>query len=189
MPRFGAALDLANLSAAPANPASGRNLLYVRADVPRLLTSTGAEKTLAAPQFARKTADQSFTSASLADVTGLTWPVKAGVRYAFDIRGGFSAALSTTGLVLSVNGPTLGSDGLLANLTISTSSTALVNGTITAYDTATTGTGSSGTLPWWINGAVHVSADGTFAVRAATEVAASAATVKVNSYGLLWQVG
>jgi hypothetical protein len=187
MPRYGAALDLPSLAAAPTNPVSGRALLYVRSDTPRLLTSAGLEKTLACPAFTRKTSNQAFTSTSLADVTGLSFPVKTGVRYAFDFRGAFSAAASTTGLVLAVNGPTLGADGLLASLLIATSTTAVVNGAATAYNTATTGTGSSGTLPWLVQGSIHAAADGTFTLRAATEVSGSAVTVVTNSYGILWQ--
>lgn len=147
----------------------------------------GVDRTLTSPQFRRKSATQAFSTLTLADVTDLTFPVVSGLHYQFWFRGALTSAVSTTGLALAVNGPTLGADGLSMEAIIAVSATSVVNGAVTAYDTPTIGTGSATAtpLPWRVHGMFHAGADGTFALRARSEVNGSAANVLMNSCGFL----
>lgn len=56
--------------------------------------------------YARKTADQSSTSTTKADVTDLTFAVSASTNYRYRFCVFFTTSATTEGLRLSVNGPT-----------------------------------------------------------------------------------
>jgi hypothetical protein len=190
MPKFIKELTLLKI-ATPATPASGSTKLYVGTDdVPRVLTTGGVEKRIPAPSWVRQASAATSTSTTLADAGSLSFTVEASKQYIFDFRGAFTSAVSTTGLFLALNGPTLTGGSLLANMYIATSTTAVVHGSVTAYNTSVQGTGSAGTtpLPWWIEGSLIPGAAGTFTVRFATEVASSQVSINANSYGFLWQV-
>ena len=120
-----------------------------------------------------KTSDQSFTSGSYADVTGLTFSVSAGKTYLVWMNLVANVATGTV-LRLAMNGPT--------------SSLVVVNGT-TGTDTA----GNAFDSPWIAvtgvvdNGAaggmaiVKTTNGGTLAVRALRYSGSNAATVKAGS--------
>lgn len=125
------------------------------------------------------------TAATLADVTGLTVPVKNGKNYTFLAQLFHLSAATTTGAQFGVNGPSMTSL-ILANIsgvTNSVAAGAISLGSATALNTVVTAqtTGSSAITLTVLSGAFTPSADGTFAIRATAEVAANM-TVKQGSW-------
>jgi hypothetical protein len=145
--------------------------------------------------FKRVTADSVHaTAATFADVTGLTAEVKAGKHYCFEACLFHLANATTTGAQFAINGPTMTAMRVGAIDVIGVSATAAAMGSavadITARDTAviveTTGAlaGGIALLGGWIN----PSADGTFAIRATSEVTVAAGlTVKQGSWMQIWE--
>jgi hypothetical protein len=133
--------------------------------------------------------DVSLTSTSLADVTGLSFSVTSGTTYRFAALLVFTSAATTTGLQLSVNGPA--SPTMLSyymNWPSSTGTVAFVQWQV-AYDASAISTGvpvANTPLIATIEGIIKPSASGTFIVRGATEVAASAITIKAGSTLEYW---
>lgn len=135
-----------------------------------------------------KTADQTISSTSFADITGLTFPVTAGV-YRFRAQIIHQTDNTARGNQFAVNGPTL------TTLFAKSSKQATAGGTgstdmftdaiITAYDTAnpasTTEVAATTNLLCTIEGIVQVSATGTFALRAKRSSATGSGTVKAGS--------
>ena len=97
---------------------------------------------------------------------------------------------TTTGFRMGINGPTLTAITIvgLQSVTHSVTAAALGSGTATAVDTAvvaeTTGIATTGTKH--MTGVFTAGADGTFAVRAAAEVAAIV-TVRIGSWCHVWE--
>lgn len=116
------------------------------------------------------------TANSIADVTGLSFPVTAGEMYWFEFVIPYSAAATTTGSRWSINGPSITSLNMRSEYTL-TATTTTVN-TITAYDipaasnASSLATGNVATM--W--GYIKPSANGTVIARFASEVTASAIT-------------
>ncbi len=193
MPKALTPIQLPQL-ASPASPASGYTALSARSgDMVYSEESGGTERILAAgPVPVRLTSAQNSTSASLADVTGLGISVDANRKYMFRFVGQYTAAASTTGLGLAVNGPTLGSEGLLCNI-FQAHTNAIPNlGSVTAYNTAVLGTASSGAtrMPWECWGYIHIGGSaGTLQLRFRTEVAASQVSIQAGSIGFAWVIG
>lgn len=135
-------------------------------------------------------ADVVNATTSFADVTGLTASLQAGKKYAFEAMLFHQTNATTTGAQFGVN---IGAVPTQLNLSASQQITASVtNATygssamVTARDTAavveTTGPGTNNFLAW-LTGFIIPSADGTFAIRCASEVAvASGLTVKAGSW-------
>ncbi len=192
MPKFLTPISVPQI-ASPAAPASGYTALSARSgDMLYSEDSGGTERMLAAgPAPVRMTSTQASTSTSLADVTSLVLSVESGRKYHFRFTGQYTAAASTTGLGLAVNGPTLGSDGLMCNVMIGTTNAVPNLGTITAYNTAVLATTSSAAtrMPWEMWGYIHVSAAGSLQLRFRSEVASSAVTLQIGSLGYAWVVG
>jgi hypothetical protein len=193
VPRAITPLHLAHI-AAPASPPSGYTALSARAgDLLYSEDSAGAERLVAAgPEPVRLTSAQNSTSTSLADVTGLGLAVEAGRRYMFRFVGQYTAAATTTGLGLAVNGPTLGSEGLLCNLFIGQTQQVPNLGTATAYNTALLATASSGStrMPWECWGHIHIGGSaGTLQLRFRSEVNGSQVSIQAGSIGFAWAVG
>lgn len=127
----------------------------------------------------RTTANQASTSTTLADVTGLLFPMKANTHYYFRCLGGYTSAASTTGLTISVNGPA-------SPAWVSYAAQIAMTGTTTAYgigaaydapQTAPTGGGAT-MLPFSIEGTLSTNASGgNFALRFASEVGGSTVTI------------
>jgi hypothetical protein len=133
----------------------------------------------------RVSADQSSTSTSFADVTDLTFPVLDAEIYTFACEIMYSTAVNTTALQLSITGPiaTVDYDTL-----VYTGTSAVLASYQNAYDTATNPATSGGAtiLPARITGSINPLADGTLAVRLATEVGGSSVTVKRGSFCTLY---
>ena len=129
------------------------------------------------PTLLRVSANVANSTTSFADVTGLTLAVTSGVTYRFDCDLSYTTAATTTALQLSVNGPTM--TALDYEVLTSTTATAMHSAAQTAVETNTnpaTG-GAAVRLPVKLTGSFIPSANGTFAVRLRSEIAASAVTV------------
>ena len=132
----------------------------------------------------RVTADVTNATVSFADVTGLTYALKSGLRYAFEAHLYHSTDATTTGARFGVNiGAVPTAMSLAAIQQITSSVTAATYGSsamVTARDTAavveTTGPGAVNMLAI-VSGFIQPSADGTFAIRCQSEVAVAGGLV------------
>lgn len=179
--------------AAPSTPASGQLAVWTDTNHwVRTKDNSGVVRSIG-PRISRVSTDRSNTTVTPADVTDMTFPVENGGYYAFRFTGVYITAATTTGIRLGINGPTIGSDGLLVwvNLADLNTGVSQVSGASTAYDTHNqpSGSGPGGTFePFLVEGTFHAGATGTLALRQWSEVATSAVTIKKNSLGFLWQI-
>lgn len=139
--------------------------------------------------FLRVTADQAFaTAATLADITDLSGTaIKNGKKYGFEICLFTTNNASTTGSQFAVNGPAAttfvaGEFGASTNAVVTgvidTGTATAINTVIVAQTTGQTAVGLH-----LIAGYYEPSADGTFAVRATSEITVAAGlTVKKGSW-------
>lgn len=120
---------------------------------------------------------------SIADVTGLSFPVTSGHVYYFKFWIKYSSAATSTGSRWCLNGPAFAD--LTAKSVTSLASTTQTQNTIVAYDTPaaanTTSAFQSGNLAI-IEGFITPSADGSVIARFASEVSNSAITAKAGSF-------
>jgi hypothetical protein len=146
-------------------------------------------------QFAYTTADQSSTDGTnLSDVAGLGFKVAASGVYIFEYYVHTSSAAGTTGLALSVNGPTSPTYIMYTSSITGATPFSLFGAGAAAYDTALVSSGSSASaaapIPLILTGhLVNGSTAGTLILRMRTEVNASAATIHRGSWGRLTRVG
>lgn len=128
------------------------------------------------------------TAATFADITGLTVALKSGITYAIEAHLFHINNATTTGSQFGYNigaAPTVALFGNHSGVTNSVTAAALSIGTQASRDTAITAqtTGSSGITHTMIGGYIQPSADGTFALRATSEVTvASGLIVKAGSW-------
>lgn len=163
---------------------TGDTLEYIEGVGFFTLTSTAKLNTLL-----RVTGDVTFaTAATFADITGLTVALKSGKTYAVVAHLFHISNATTTGAQFGYNigaAPTVSIMGNYSGVTNSVTAGAMSLGTATARDTALTAqtTGSSANTYTIIGGYVQPSADGTFALRATSEVTvASGLIVKAGSW-------
>lgn len=142
----------------------------------------------------RVTTDVVNATTSFADVTGLTCPVLSGKHYNFEAHLIHKANATTTGAFWAVNGPTVtamrlsGLDTVTGN--VAAAAVAAQSADITARDTNLIVETTSSVTPvlMILTGWMNPSADGTFAVRCASEVAVAAGlTVMAGSWLQLWE--
>ena len=124
------------------------------------------------------------TANTIADVTGLSFPVMAGNIYWFRFIIRYTSAATTTGSRWSVSGP--GSPTFLTYKSeYSLTSTSLtINGGLTAYDLPAASNATSATTAGniaIIEGFIQPSANGTVIARFASEIASSAIVAKAGS--------
>lgn len=145
------------------------------------------------PQHVFKTADQSNNSnTTLADVTDLSFAVEANATYLVEFNLFVVAAATTTGLVVALNGPAIGTGYLRYGANIPTTTAVPFMNGATAYDTALVATATpSITVPvlaivtgFLANGANA----GTLALRMRSEISGSNATIQRGSWGRLVKV-
>lgn len=145
----------------------------------------------AGPSSVKLAADlPAFTSTTLANATGLAFAVTSGVvcRFRFDVI--FRTAALTTGIRLGLTCPAF--TVLAANVTtpFAADGTGMMfEGAITTSGDSVLSTGVAAANAdnlAVIEGVLLPSANGTLQLQAATEVAASAATVRAGSNGQLW---
>jgi hypothetical protein len=118
---------------------------------------------------------------TLQDVTGLSFPVVAGVRYRFQIIVPYTAGAVTTGSRWTLNGPAASLLAYTSRYTL-TATSQTVN-FATAYSTPAASNASSLTAGniAIIEGVIVPSADGTVQVRFASEIANSAIVAKAGA--------
>lgn len=123
------------------------------------------------------------TANTMADVTGLSFPVLAGETYRFEFEIFFAAAATTTGSRWAINGPA--SPTLLAYMSeYSLTSTTNTINSLTAYDTPAAANASSAATTGntaRVRGFIRPSANGTVTARFASEILSSAITAKAGS--------
>jgi hypothetical protein len=142
---------------------------------------------IGAQTIRRTTAGQTITGTALVDVAGLSFELAPNSHYKFRFVGGYTSAVSTTGLSLAVNGPAAPVWMSFAAQIAMTGSTAAF-GVGSAYNTASTApTGGGATpLPFTLEGTISTGdVGGTFTLRAAAEVAGSTVTILRGSIGEL----
>lgn len=124
---------------------------------------------------------------TIADVTGLTFPVAAGGTYKFWIEGFYDAAATTTGSRWSITGPAFTKLCYNSEYSLAAGTTTR-NVSLQAYDmpaasnTSSTATSGNG---FWLWGIIKPSANGNVTVRFASEITASAITAKAGA-SLRW---
>lgn len=128
------------------------------------------------------------TANTLADVTGLSFTVTAGITYRFRALIIYTAAATTTGSRWSINGPA--SPTLLAyNSTYPNSAIAATVNYNVAYNlpaaSNTVSPFTTGNIAQ-IDGIIKPSANGTVVIRFASEIANSAITAKAGSTITVW---
>lgn len=139
----------------------------------------------------RKSADQSTTSATFVDCTGLEFQLAPNTHYKFRFSGAYSTAAAATGMHLSVNGPA--SPIFLAGICrMFTAPTAVFCGALAAYDVAIAATTGPGAVPvpFEIEGTISTNAaGGSFRLRFRSETAGQSVTIRRGSIGELIAVG
>ena len=140
----------------------------------------------------RVTSDVINATTSFADVTGLTMALKSGKHYNFEAHLFHVNDANTTGSRFGWNGPAMTSSRIATIDTVTPSVTASAHsaGSVTAADTAVTAqtTGNTNIRLAILSGWMNPSADGTFAIRCASEVAVAAGlTVKAGSWLRIWE--
>lgn len=120
---------------------------------------------------------------TLADVTGLSFPVAAGKRYRFFFAVDYTAAAVTTGSRWTISGPATTRLSYRSQYTL-TATTQTSNEGLSAYNVPAAANASSVVAANLaiIEGMVTPSAPGTVIVRFASEVASSAITAKAGSF-------
>lgn len=119
---------------------------------------------------------------TLADVTGLSFSVVAGLRYKFKFTIRFTSAASTTGSRWTINGPATTFLQYRSQYTLS--ATSVTTNELSAYNVPAAANASSvvaGGLAI-IQGIIKPSANGNIIARFASEITASAITAKAESF-------
>lgn len=138
----------------------------------------------------RKAADDATQSTSFSDVPGLSFQLAANSHYKFEFDGAYTAAAGTTGLQLSVNGPT-NPNFIRFTGQIFTAAGTILSGAGGAYDAAIAATASGGAtpLPFRVVGSISTgNTAGAFSLRFRTEINNSAVTILRGSIGTLTAV-
>lgn len=121
---------------------------------------------------------------TLADVTGLSFPVKSGKRYWFRFFGQYTAAAATTGSRWCINGPTVTDLRYRSGYSLTTT-TQTINEGLSLYNTPAAANASSaatGANIFLVEGFIMVAADGNVQLRFASEVSASEIRARIGSY-------
>lgn len=119
---------------------------------------------------------------TIADITGLSFPVLAGLRYKFKFTLDWTSAVITTGARFSINGPSITRLAYESRYAL-TATTETVN-RLGAYDLPAAANASPALITGniaTIEGFIQPAADGNVIGRFASEVANSAITVKTGS--------
>lgn len=127
--------------------------------------------------------NNNVTANTIADVTGLSFPVLATKTYYFKFVIWYTAAATTTGSRWSINGPTIGRLNYMSEYSL-TSTTTTRNAQFITYDVPVASNASSAAVAGnmaIIEGTITPTADGTVIARFASEITASAITAKAGS--------
>lgn len=131
------------------------------------------------------------TANTIADVTGLSFPVTANHTYVFKFIILYTAAATTTGSRWAINGPTNSIIGYRSSAGLSAAGTSgtdvMTDTNVAAYDSPAASNASSPTATAGqgniaiIEGVIRVTADGTVIARFASEISGSAIVAKAGS--------
>lgn len=127
------------------------------------------------------------TAATFADVTGLSCPVKVGRSYTIECHLYHISNATTTGAQFGFGGVAMTAmiAGAISTVTNSPTAATMSSGVVTAINTAVVvqTTGAATNAPTILSGTITPSADGTFAIRATSEVTVAAGlTVLAGSF-------
>lgn len=156
-------------------PTAGQALVY---------NGTAWVPTTGFPSFARKTADQAYTSTTAAAVTGLSATITAGVTYKYKFNILYTSAATTTGLKVGITYPTATIASGLANIASGNDGTgAYFQGVLnTSGDVVTSANTPTTALQYaTVEGIIQPTATGTLQLIAGTEVNFSTITIKTGS--------
>jgi hypothetical protein len=125
---------------------------------------------------------------TLVTVTGLQFPVKAGMSYKFKFYVGYSAAIATTGSRWTIDGPAVTRLNYWSFYTL-TNVAATFNYGLTAYNlpaasNASSGLGTANTAV--VEGVAQPSADGIISLKGATEILNSPITALAGVSYVEW---
>ena len=122
------------------------------------------------------------TANTIADVTGLSFPVTSGKKYRFRFEFQYTSAATTTGSRWSINGPG-GTMRYRSEYSLTTTSTTTNEG-LTAHDTpagASASSAATGGNTGTVEGFYEASASGNVILRFASEISSSAIVCKAGS--------
>jgi len=195
---FSSHVDLVGIST-PSNPAAGTRRLFTNSSTGELSVRTSGGATISLetdgmPTGARKAADQTFSSTTLADVSALSFSLTAGRYYYFRFVVLFRSDTAAVGIRLSVTIPTVNAFGgrVCVPAGPADATNYELQGAITASDDAVIGTEVQAINTDYIaivEGTIAPSANGTLQLRAANETGTTTVTVRQGSVGLLYDLG
>ena len=140
----------------------------------------------------RKTADQTNTTVTPANVTDMSFPVVSSISYSFEFWGFYSSSLATAGIGLSVTTPTFAAGDLQGGVAIggfgAAGASETYQGSFVASGTEVVSTAVSAinTLyPFRVWGQITPNASGNIQLRFRAEVAATI-TLKKGCHGRLY---
>lgn len=160
----------------------------------RVLGNEAAGQTFAAVNslniavLAANVTNNNATANTIADVTGLSFPVTAGETYRFRFVIWYTAAATTTGSRWSISGPAITRLGYRSQYSL-TAASETVNSGLSAYDlpaasnaTSAQASGSAVANCAIVEGTITAGANGNVIARFASEVASSAIVALAGSY-------
>lgn len=180
---------------------AGESIQYLDGVGFQVIAATGAVKTsqnqganaassdFSAAVLAADVTNNNGTANTLADVTGLSFPVLAGHKYFFRFIIQYTAAATTTGSRWSISGP--GGTMRYRSSYSLTTTTETVNSGLTAHDVPAASNATSAATAGnvaVIEGFYEASAGGSVIARFASEVASSAIVAKAGSVVYYQQV-
>jgi hypothetical protein len=137
------------------------------------------------PTVVRLNADHApFTTTSMVNVTGLSFPVVSGTLYRFQFDVIFRTAATTTGIGLGLTTPTATAVGATVRIPIASGAGGEFQGSITASGGSVVSTAVVAANTDYLAQVVGVilpSANGTVQLQARTEIAASNVTIRNGS--------
>lgn len=176
--------------------ASGEKLEYTNQNGWRVLATSGAVKQsinqgnspvssgLNRVVLGSDVTNSNAIANSIADVTGLSFPVVAGSRYYFKFWIFYTSAATGTGSRWAINGPSLTELSLKSEYSLA-ATTQTVNA-VSGYDlpAASNATSAATNTGNWavLEGIIRTSVDGSVIARFASEVSSSAITAKIGSF-------
>lgn len=145
--------------------------------------ANASSSALSVAVLAADVTNNNATANTIADVTGLSFPVTAGKKYFFRFVIQYTAAATTTGSRWSINGPGATAMRYRSEYSLTTTSQTINEG-VTAHDTPAAASASSAATAGnvaVIEGIYEASATGTVIARFASEITASAIVAKAGS--------
>ncbi len=164
-------------------PAAGKASIFIDTvtGLAYIKNSAGVSSPMTGQQTSILASDVVNSTVTIADVTGLSFAVATGSTYKFKFFLTFTSAATTTGARFSINGPASTTMAFNRNQSLTTTTSSATYG-YEAYDTPAAATATSQTTTsntCVIEGIIKTGGtSGTVIARFASEVAASAITVK-----------